>query len=220
MNYIQNLLSNEIKNIIFDLGGVIIKFKPEKMTENLSPEKLEVYQAAFKQILEQGVLNDFEKGLINKSDFRKKVCFAAKEQLSDHEFDKIWNKGLLDYPERNIKILKELSKKYRIFLLSNTNLIHAERFIPQFEQQFGMNFRSLFEKTWLSHEIALRKPDIEVFEYVLKDADIKAEETLFIDDLLENTQAAEKLGIKTFCIKRNAGLHSIFTDETLMLKNF
>ena len=107
---------------------------------------------------------------------------------------------ILDFPNERINLLKELSKKYRIFLLSNTNEIHYHQYNKDLIDQYGFDLSSLFEKAYYSHEIGMRKPDPEIFEFVLNDSKLIPAETIFIDDLNKNIDVANRMGINTIWI--------------------
>jgi putative hydrolase of the HAD superfamily len=101
-------------------------------------------------------------------------------------------------PPRRVKKLIELKSKYRLFLLSNSNQIHYECYISRFEKEFGFPLDNLFEKLWFSHHLGMVKPDPEIFSFVLKDAGLKPNETLFIDDTLVHVEAAKSIGINAW----------------------
>ncbi len=105
---------------------------------------------------------------------------------------------LLDFPDNRLEFIEDMAKEnnYRLFLLSNTNALHIEEVEKKIGTEKFNRFRNSFEKFYLSHEIHLRKPNADIYNFVLKENGLKAEETFFIDDTKENTDAAEKLGIK------------------------
>ncbi|WP_298427840.1 HAD-IA family hydrolase [uncultured Kordia sp.] len=180
-----------IKNIIFDYGDIFINLdKPATARElnklgitDFTPEMVEKNQA-------------YEKGLISTETFvnfyHEQFSHTSKEALVD-----AWNAILLDCPKHRLEFIKQLAKdkKYRLLLLSNTNDLH----ISWIQQDWGMElyneFKDCFEQFYLSHEIHLRKPSADIYEFVLQENDLKAEETLFIDDTKENTDSAATLGI-------------------------
>jgi putative hydrolase of the HAD superfamily len=108
---------------------------------------------------------------------------------------------LLDTPAERLEILKSLKKNYRLFLLSNTNIIHVEYYNKIIYEKFNLHFSDIFDYIFYSHEIGMRKPDTEVFEYVLKFSQLDSKETLFADDLEINISAAKQAGINTFHVK-------------------
>ena len=111
-------------------------------------------------------------------------AYAGKTVTKD-DIIKAWNSILLDFRKESLDYLEKLKKKYKLFLLSNTNIIHLDAFNTIFELTINKHsFDSLFDKAYYSHEIGLRKPGPAAFEFVLKDNNLKAEETLFIDDTI------------------------------------
>lgn len=181
-----------IKNIIFDFGDVFI---------NLDKEVI------FREIVKYGgspelspdlvTLNEsYEVGEINSANFIEALVKVYPE-ASPSKIKHIWNSMLLDFPDYRLEFLETLASenKYRLFLLSNTNALHIPFFAKKIGEKKFNRFKNSFEKFYLSHEIRLRKPNREIYEFVLSENGLKAEETYFIDDTKENTDAAEKLGI-------------------------
>jgi glucose-1-phosphatase len=187
-----------IKNIIFDFGQVLLNIDP-----NLSAK-------AFAKLgIRDGVdfwgsrsssesLINLEKGAISPDDFRNSAREKLVPGVTSQQVDDAWNALLLDLPECRVEKLKSLKSRYRIFLLSNTNQIHYECYMDRFEKEFGFGLGELFEKLWFSHQIGLVKPDPEIFRYVITDACLNPEETLFIDDTLVHVVAARTVGIKAW----------------------
>jgi len=180
-----------IKNLIFDFGDIFINLdKPATAREleklgitDFTPEMVDKNQA-------------YEKGLMSTVNFvnfyHAKFPNATKEDLVE-----AWNAILLDFPIHRLKFIQQLAndKKYRLFLLSNTNDLHISWIQHDWGMQLYNQFAACFEQFYLSHEIHFRKPDSDIYEFVLRENDLKASETLFIDDTAENTDAAAKLGI-------------------------
>lgn len=184
-----------IKNIIFDFGDVFINLDKQATYKELF--KLGVHTISEDMMK---VYYDYEMGLVSTEDF---VNFFHKEfNLNKQDLIKAWNAILLDFPLHRLAFLKELaaSNKYRLFLLSNTNDLHISWIQNDWGLQLYNEFKVCFEKFYLSHEINLRKPNADIYEFVLKENGLKAEETFFIDDTLENTKAANDLGIATWTI--------------------
>ena len=179
-----------IKNIIFDFGDIFINLDKQATYREL--KKLGVPHISDEMTI---VARQYEKGIISTQEFTN--FFSSQLGVSVSELIVAWNSILLNFPRERFLFLKELygSKKYRLFLLSNTNELH----ISWIQQNWGFNkymeFKNCFEKFYLSHEINLRKPNKEIYEFALKENNLIAEETLFIDDLEENTAAASALGV-------------------------
>jgi len=184
-----------IKNLIFDFGDVFLDLDKPGAMKNA----LEIFQ--IDSLTEEMVAVNclYEQGLIYTSEFIDFYCnyfsHISKEDLID-----IWNYVLKQFPRYRMDFLKQLYKTgdYQLILLSNTNELHID-WVRQ-NIKFYKEFKSNFHRFYLSHEINLRKPDKEVFEFVLNKNNLLATETLFIDDTKENTDVASKLGMHTWNI--------------------
>ncbi|UOB17691.1 HAD family hydrolase [Abyssalbus ytuae] len=186
-----------IKNIIFDFGDIFINLdKPA--TVRLLSEKFGNFTVTDEMMK---INEDYEKGLITSFqfvDYYNSIFPDAQKS----ELMKAWNAILLDFPEYRLKFIENLASKnkYRLFLLSNTNEIHIH-YVKESMTSLRFNrFKKCFEKFYLSYEINLRKPDTEIYKFVLSQNNLKADECLFIDDTPENTLSASQLGIKTWTL--------------------
>ncbi|MCB9062569.1 MAG: HAD family phosphatase [Halobacteriovoraceae bacterium] len=198
---------SNIKNIIFDFGGVLIDIDyslTEKAFENLSALNFKDYYSQHKQ---SSLFDSFETGKITAENFRVELISALKLPNDFTIFDRAWNAMLLDVPEVKLNQLQKLSSKYRLFLLSNTNMIHYDKFIQiiQTKQNFS-TFEKNFEKVYYSHIFGLRKPDHNAFLKILDENNLLASETLFIDDTFGHLSAAKELGIHIHHHKTNRPL--------------
>ncbi|MFK5972748.1 MAG: HAD family phosphatase [Flavobacteriaceae bacterium] len=187
-----------IKNIIFDFGDVFIN-----LDQKVIFREIEKYGGNTQLSSKIYDLNDtYEVGRISSEDFVSQLQ-SIYPKASSLEIIGIWNSILLDLPDYRLDFIEKLAqeKAYRLFLLSNTNALH----IPHLAKKIGADkfkrFKDCFEQFYLSHEIHLRKPNAEIFEFTLEQNGLKAQETLFIDDTKENTDAASILGIKTWHLK-------------------
>lgn len=183
-----------IKNIIFDFGDVFINLDKEATARMLIGR-------GFAGITPDlwALFNAYEKGLVSTDIFlERSKKWVPKAKTS--ELIEAWNAILLDFPDYRLEFLEGLSKEgtYRLFLLSNTNALHMERVIKKMGEERFQRFMSSFEFCYFSHEIHMRKPDIEIFEHILEGRKLRASETLFIDDTLEHTISANRLGIQTW----------------------
>ena len=194
-----------IKNIIFDLGNVIIKIDSKRTVNAMKELGFDNFEESY-PLLRQSDLFDFlEKGLITPEKFHADLQAHFNHQVSSAKIDDAWNAMLLDFPKKRIKLLQNLKSKYRLFLLSNTNIIHYHKYNQDLKGQYGIELKSLFEKVYYSFDMGMRKPDLEVFKYVIKDSNLKPIETLFVDDSAENIESANKLGLKTLFIDVSKG---------------
>ena len=156
----------------------------------------------------------YEKGMIDDNEFRRAIRNIYSFEGEDTLIDTCWNAMLLDIPPARIDLLKSLKSKYRTFLLSNTNAIHVKCFNESLQKAYGMEcLDELFEKVYYSHILRMRKPDAEIYQYVLKENKLNAGETLFIDDNIKNIEGARSIGIQTHWIRDAEELHSIFHES-------
>jgi putative hydrolase of the HAD superfamily len=185
-----------IKNIVFDFGDIFINLDKKLFAEEL--QKLHISQESEEML---PILQQYEMGLVSTDKFL--TFFEERLSVSQDKLKRAWNSILLDFPKERLRFIQNLSesKKYRLFLLSNTNDLH----ISWIQQNWGMEeynaFKICFEQFYLSHEINLRKPNNNIYEFVLTSNDLEPKETLFIDDTKENTDAAKALGIHIWNLK-------------------
>jgi putative hydrolase of the HAD superfamily len=204
------LNSKGIKNIILDFGGVVLNLDTDRTIRAFRELKYTNVDESTGKLKDSKLFTDYEIGIISDDEFRDDIISKCQIPVSFPVFDNAWNAMLLDYPKENIEIIQKLSKTYRVFLLSNTNKIHYDFYIIVFRRQFGFELRSLFEKSYFSHEIGMRKPKPDIFQKVLHENQLNAGECLFIDDLEENRKAASQFGIQTVNFNTNQGLNTIF----------
>jgi FMN phosphatase YigB (HAD superfamily) len=197
-NYIFVFLKQAkmIKNIIFDFGNVLLN-----INESASYKALETLLDPAKCAdINEMVFFPFEKGEISEEAFFNRLQRRSTKVYQAEVYHQAWNAMFLDFPTIREKMLLNLKNKYRIFLLSNTNITHI-RFVRKLLERENNIFdfeHTFFEKAYYSFEMGMRKPDLEIFELVLKDSGLIASKSLFIDDKIENVEAAKALGLKTF----------------------
>ncbi|MGN7784166.1 HAD family hydrolase [Niabella sp. 22666] len=191
-----------IKNILFDFGGVFYDLDFSKTSEAFKALGFTDFDNQFTQYQADTLFQQLETGAISPEVFFSKIQSLLPAPVTHEQIRDAWNALLLGYRSTSLAYLAELKKEYQLFLLSNTNQIHYDYFTAQLlEQTPYPSLESFFTKAYYSQQVGLRKPDIEVFEHILKDAGIKAEETLFIDDSYTNFPNAEKLGMKIYLLK-------------------
>ena len=185
-----------IKNLVFDFGDVFINLDKEAPIKEL--KKLGINEISHEMI---EIAKQFQIGAFSSQKFVNRFTTMFPEIL-ESDFINAWNAILKDFPKHRFDFLSTLSesKKYRLFLLSNTNAIHIAHIQKQWGVQMFNEFKSFFEKFYLSHEIHLRKPSSEIYEFVLNENELNPEETFFIDDTEENTIAALAQNIKVWNI--------------------
>lgn len=189
---------SEIKNIIFDLGNVIINIDFDltyAAFEKLTNKNLkEVYQ----EFENQQIWERYELGELSNEEFVQLLRDALEINVSDEKIIEAWNALLLDIPKKRIDKLRALSEKYRLFFLSNTSDLHIQDVNRILMDSIGVvDLKELVEVAYYSYEMKLRKPDVIIYEEVLKQSNLKASETVFLDDNYDNVVAANKVGLRT-----------------------
>ena len=208
----KKLRKDDIKNIIFDWGGVITNLDFEIIDKAFQDLGINNVVKMFSNDKNNSLPLDFEMGKVSPENFRNEIRKLSKKELSDTDIDAAWNSLLRETPTERIKILKKLGKNYRIFLLSNTNIVHANYYNKKLQKDHQTDHSILFEKAYYSHEIGIRKPNVEIFQFVLNEQGLKPEETLFIDDTEMHVDAAAKAGIIAFHLNSGLDIVSLFKD--------
>lgn len=183
-----------IRNLILDFGDVFINLDKPATAKAMT-------QFGFKGVTPdlQTLFNAYEKGAVTSDEFLNEVSRqfpdASRKQLVD-----AWNAILLDFPDIRLEFLEQLAAEgqHRMFLLSNTNEIHIDHVKQAMGKAKFNRFKNAFEVFYLSYELGMRKPDAEIFQFVLDQNQLNPEETLFVDDTLENITSAKSLGIQTW----------------------
>ncbi len=190
---------SSVKNLIFDLGGVILNLSVNHTLEAFSSVSGHTIDSIKEQFYSRSEFAQYEKGLITDAEFRDFVRDVFSITVNDQTIDRCWNAMLLQIPLANLELLKRLKNEYSIYLLSNTNNIHLNYIQTKLLPADGENvlLDNYFHRAYYSHRMKKRKPDPEIFEQVLQENGLKADESLFLDDLEPNIASAKALGIKT-----------------------
>lgn len=200
-----------IKNIIFDLGGVLLDISMENAMRELGKIGFDMKAVMEKQkamggdggstmcegVSAVGFLDDYSKGLIPTDEFMKMLQANCRPGTTVEQAENAWNACLFTIPQHKMDMIRELHKEYNIYMLSNTNDAHWKWIV---ENSFpdDIDPYSDFDKIFLSQEMHMAKPNTDIFEQVLKEIGAQAEECLFIDDASKNTEVAAKMGYKTY----------------------
>lgn len=187
-----------IKNLLVDFGGVLINLDRKRCIENFRSLGLENVEEQLGLYNQQGFFMQQERGLVTSAEFRNGIRDLTEKPATDWQIDAAWNSFLVDIPTYKLDLLLKLRQKYVVYLLSNTNDIHWKWACKHAFPYRGFRVEDYFEKIYLSYEMKMMKPDTEIFEAVLQDANIDPKETFFIDDAPANCRTAETLGIKTY----------------------
>jgi glucose-1-phosphatase len=186
-----------IKNIIFDLGGVILNIDLRKTQDAFISLGAKDIEDIFRMGHVESFFKEYETGAITDDQFIGEIQKKIGRDVSQQSIVDAWNILLLDFPPERIQLLRDLKKKgYKLFLLSNTSALHHVQFHQMFKQEYGGSFDDLFDRAYYSHVIGLHKPTAAAYQLIIDENDLKPGETLFIDDSKANVEGAEKIGIK------------------------
>jgi putative hydrolase of the HAD superfamily len=196
---------DSIPNIIFDFGGVLLNIDPQKAVDSFKDIGLHDVDLIKREYSSNGLFDNLEKGIVSPEEFRTQIRKYIVNGVSDAEIDEAWNSMLLDLPYERLELLDRLKKNHRIFLLSNTNIIHWEAYMNMIQKVHGVCLSDFFEKDYYSHIMGLRKPDTKIYTEVIETEGLKAGETLFVDDMLANAEAARSVGMIAHHLKLEEG---------------
>ena len=204
---------NEIKSIIFDLGGVILNLDYSKTENEFKKFGILHFKELYSQKKQTLLFDDFEKGKINPKEFISFLKEAENLKIKEIDFINAWNAMLLEIPIEKLQFINGLKKDYKIFLLSNTNEIHIKKFEKDLKKNNMLEqFYKCFDKIYYSSRMGKRKPEKNCFNQVLEENGLIAENTLFIDDSIQHIEGAEKAGIKTFHLEKNKSILDLVPD--------
>lgn len=200
----------DIKNILFDFGGVIVGLDKQKAINRFKEIGLANIEDYVNEFRQSGIFLELEEGKLTKEEFYTEFQKLAGKKVSAEDIDSGWLAFLTYIPEYKFEMLKELRKKYNVYLLSNTNpIIMGWAESPDFSPT-GEPITAFFDKCYYSFKVGVAKPDKEIFEIIIKDSGINPEETLFLDDGQANLDAAKEFGFKTYLANQDEDLRKIF----------
>lgn len=210
-----------IKNIIFDLCGPIITLNLELMNRRFRDYGVTAVEKPYQKMREEGLTKIYEQGLISTGDFCSEVRRILQCDLTDEEIFDCWNTVVADFPPQHAETLAKLSTRYRLFLLSNSDVVNAEYFIDYIDQRAGEGFmKKTFSGVFFSCDLRLRKPDPKIFLSLAKKTEIDLAETLFVDDCQKHTQSAASLGINVIWLKPEWDIADLFDERLDVLPRF
>ncbi len=203
-----------VKNIIFDLGGVILNID-NRITER---EFVALGAGDFGRNFGHGFaasfFKEYEVGTISDEQFIASLKKMVDRTLTDAAVINAWNALLLDFPPERIALLDQLKKKFRIFLFSNTNALHLDALYNIYSNTFGKgHLNDHFEKAYYSHIMGLRKPDISSYRFIVDENKLEAAETLFVDDALINVEGARAAGLQGFFLEPGKSITEIDWEQ-------
>lgn len=212
------MMSHHIKNIIFDYGNVIFDIDFERAQQAFADLGIGDAKALVDHKTQSNLFDEFDKGNISADEWRSEIKRRAKNtEISDQQIDDAWNKLLIGVPEGNHELLLTVKEQYNTFLLSNNNEIHYKWIMDYLKRTYGLeNNSSFFIKDYYSHLMGMRKPDRNIFEFVLDTHNLNPAETLFIDDSPQHLKTADELGLQTYLMTKPDNLQNYFKNNGLL----
>jgi putative hydrolase of the HAD superfamily len=204
-----------IKNVIFDFGAVILDIDGTRTSSafrDLGVHQFESFQQFLVSHDQQELFHQIETGDLTPAEFRNGIRKWSDSHLSDSQIDAAWNAMLVGYRVERLDLLIRLKKRYRTFLLSNTNSIHWDCFSRMLHPLGYEGLHVFFEKDYYSHLLHMRKPDAAIYHHVLSDAGLDPRETLFLDDNLMNLEGARAVGITSIQVTEANDIIAIFQN--------
>lgn len=199
-----------IKNIIFDLGGVLLNIDYNKTAEAFKAIGYTEFDNLFSQHNASPLFEALETGKVEEKGFLKQMRSFSFQPVTDEQIITAWNAMMLSFRKECLVFLEELSTKYNLYLLSNTNSIHLKCLQEIFTRDTGKPLLDVyFNKAWYSHLVGLRKPHPEIYKFALQEEDMVPAETFFIDDTAANVETALNLGIKTHLLLPNERIEQL-----------
>lgn len=204
-----------ITTLIFDLGGVLVDLDWDRCVNNFKKIGVSVMENLISTTLQKGFILDYELGLISDDDFRNEVRKYSERKLTDDEINEAWTSLLVGIPDEKLQLLLDLRKNYKILMLSNTNALSYGFCRDVLFKSKGLTVDDYFDTCYLSYEMHVCKPEPAIFEALLKDAELRAEECFFFDDGSKNVEVAKQMGFNVQYIKPYSSVEDWDMDKLL-----
>lgn len=189
-----------VQAIIFDLGGIFLNIDYQRTEDAFVALGVTDFAHYFQQQHSNPLFEDLETGKVGAVEFYTRFREQTGLNLTNEQIQLAWNAMLLDFPGERLDWLREIGKKYPIYLYSNTNIIHYECFMNDFVATFGFDLNTLFRTAYYSHALGLRKPYPASYQAILDREGLEAATTLFIDDTPKNIAGAQEAGLQTILL--------------------
>lgn len=205
-----------IKNIIFDLGGVILNIDYHLTRDAFIELGISQFDKLYSQADASDLFRDLEKGTLTPEEFYARFNLLTSGSFSVEQIEKAWNTMLLDFRESSLEYLLQLKPKANLLLLSNTNAIHLKAFHEIYYQKERKHaFEDYFHHCIYSFQTGTRKPDVACYQWVMENTGINADESLFIDDSPQNVEGAQQAGIRSILLKKNDFIENLGLEKIL-----
>lgn len=190
-------MKKQIKNIVFDFGGVIISFDRDQAVKAFRQIGVKEADRLLDKYHQKGIFQEVENGNMDAEAFRRELSKICGKELTYKEVEDGWKGFVTEVPQYKLDYLNELRKKYKVYILSNTNpyIMGWARSVAL--TPAGKPLDAYVDKIYTSYEAGSTKPDRGIFEYMIKDSGLNPAETIFVDDGASNIAVGEELGFVT-----------------------
>lgn len=190
-----------IKNLVFDLGGVIVDLDIDRAIERFVEIGVADAGSMMDKYHQKGIFLEIEDGRLDAEEFCNKLSTFSRKKLTLEEVQYAWLGFIKDVPQYKLDFIRGLRSQFKVYLLSNTNPLVMSWARSNAFSRSGMPIEAYLDKVYASYEIGLVKPDKAIFEHMIEDASLIPSETLFIDDGIANINTANELGFHTYLAK-------------------
>ena len=199
-----------IKNIIFDLGGVIYDIRYENIPEAFARMGAGNLVSLYSKAKQTDFIDRYEEGLISSDDFCEEIRRLSEVPLTNEQIKEAWNAILIDVPVPRVDLLLKLKERYNLYLFSNTNQFNYDCFTAHLKQKYGFDFfETIFKAAYFSHILHIRKPKVEGFQRIMQEQQLNPAETLFIDDSPQHVEGARRCGLQAYHLKDDEKIESL-----------
>jgi len=189
--------------IIFDLGGVILNLDYQLTIDAFKKLGLEDFDTMYTQAKQTDLFDRFETGQISSQHFINKLLPFLPNHVTPNQVVHAWNAMILDFPFERLQFIEKLKTEKSIYLLSNTNEIHLDAVNRSLAKVTEKALSDYFTEVYYSHEVQMRKPHHNIFDFVCNQNNLDPSKTLFIDDTIGHIEGAKSFGLNTFHLTKN-----------------
>ncbi len=202
----------QIKNILFDLGGVILDIDVSATQQKFYELGLPATLIQYPENMLTDLFFKYETGMIGTAAYRDEVRRISGLEIPDRKINEAWNAMLVGIPEERTTLIGRLKERYKLYMLSNTCPLHVPVFEKMYLDASGLPIQEVFEGLYYSFRIGYHKPDLEAWKFVIRDTRIRPEETLYLDDNIHNVKASQELGFQAIHIHERTSLTNLGFD--------
>jgi HAD superfamily hydrolase (TIGR01509 family) len=197
--------------IIFDLGGVILNIDYKLTTKAFQDLGLEDFDAIYSQTAQSGLFDKLETGAISAQYFVNELLPFLPKRTTANQVVNAWNAMIINFPKENLDLIQRLKAEKQTFLLSNTNEIHIQHFNRKLKNvSEESSLHDFFHEVYFSNEVKMRKPNVDIFQFVCQKNNLIPEKTLFIDDSIQHIEGAKKIGLNVYHLANSEQITDLF----------